>query len=115
MSNLVDNELLEKIKSYPLGSQDGLGDDAVVIAKFYTMYGHSWLVTEAEVQEGGDILFFGFVELIFAEWGYFTLSQLQSVQIPIQNNDCEVIGHLSVERDVYTPLSTVGKLKRYDW
>lgn len=115
MSELVDNELLEKIESYPLGSQEGLGDGAVVIAKFYTMYGHSWLVTEAEVQEDGDILFFGFVELIFSEWGYFTLSQLESVKLPIHDNDGEVIGHLSVEKDVYTPLSTVGNLKIHDW
>jgi len=66
--------------------QDGLGDEAIAHAKFFTPDAQwTWYVLEAEVVPddvagGYDVEFFGFVVGQFAELGYFTLSQLQSVR-----------------------------------
>ena len=53
---LVTKEIERKFEKYPLYSQDGKGDDAIVICKFFNPYGaESWYVLEAgEKQEDGD-------------------------------------------------------------
>ena len=40
-----------------------------------------WLVTEAEQQEDGDWLFFGYCHIQEWEWGYVLLSQIQEVNV----------------------------------
>lgn len=85
---------IEKIfTKYPLYSQDGKGKEAVVIVKFFLPgSGFTWYVTEAEKQDNGDYLFFGYVDGLEGEFGYFTLSQLQGVRSRFG---------LRVERDMY--------------
>lgn len=103
---LITKALEDILAKYPLYSQDGKGDDAVVIAKFFLPgSGFTWYVTEAEKQTNGDYMFFGFVDGIEGEFGYFTLSELASVRGRFG---------LTIERDMYfnNGKITLGEVKR---
>lgn len=90
---LITKALEKTFAKYPLYSQDGKGNEAVVIAKFFLPGScWTWYVTEAEKQSNGDYMFFGYVEGIEGEYGYFTLSQLQGIRGRFG---------LRVERDMY--------------
>ena len=89
---LITKELEKTIAKYPLYSQDGKGKDAEVIAKFFFPVGNwTWYVLEGEKVGESDYEFFGYVEGDFPEFGYFTLSELESINM----------GGLKVERDLY--------------
>lgn len=95
---LMTKELEEKFKKYPFYSQDGKGKDAEIVVKYFNPYGSgTWLITEGEKQDDGDWLFFGYCHIFCWEWGYVSLSELQSV------------GY--IERDLYLKDST--KIKDY--
>ena len=65
--------------------------EPMVFAKFFLPgTGWTWYVTEGSEQEG-DFLFFGFVVGLESEFGYFLLSELESVRTP---------QGLAVERDL---------------
>jgi hypothetical protein len=65
----------------PLGGQDGEGGEAIVYAKFFTPDGSwTWYATEFSPQEG---LFFGLVDGLYKELGYFALAELESVTGPL--------------------------------
>lgn len=103
---LITKALEKTFAKYPLYSQDGKGNDAVVIAKFFLPgSGFTWYVTEAEKQKNGDYMFFGYVEGLDSELGYFTLSQLQNVRGRFG---------LRVERDMYfnNGKTTLAQVKR---
>lgn len=95
---LITKELEKEFENYPIGSQDGLGGKAKVIAKFFNPTGvGTWLITEASKLENGDYEMFGYCHLgddEMAELGYVYLSQLESLKLPFG---------LSVERDLYMP------------
>lgn len=100
---LLTKEIEDKFKEYPLGSQDGLGGAAKVIAKFFNPIGQgTWLITEGDIirdEKGNieDVEMFGFAnlgEIEYAELGYISLSELQSVNLPFG---------LTIERDLYFP------------
>ena len=56
--------------------------NAEVIARFFLPFSSVvWLVTEAEQQEDGDWLFFGYCHIQEWEWGYVLLSQIQEVNV----------------------------------
>ena len=96
---LWTKELEQKAKKHPLYSQDGKGENAEVLVKYFNPYG-SWtaLITEAEQQEDGDWLLFGYMHLFEWEWGYVTLSELASVRLPFG---------LTIERELYVTGKTV--------
>ena len=48
-----------------------------------------------------DMIFFGYVELLESEWGYFALSELQSVRLPFG---------LKIERDLYFQPVSISKV-----
>lgn len=99
---LMTKELEKTFEKYPIGSQDGKGMDAEVVVKFFNPCGvGTWLITEGEKQENGDWLFFGYCHLFEWEWGYVTLSELESVRLPFG---------LSIERELYV---TGGCVKDY--
>lgn len=103
---LITKALEKVFAKYPLYSQDGKGNDAVVIAKFFLPgSGFTWYVTEAEKQENGDYMFFGYVEGLDSELGYFSLSQLQNVRGRFG---------LRIERDMYfnNGKTTLAQVKR---
>jgi hypothetical protein len=74
----------------PLGSQDGLGYDAVAQVKLFTPDANwTWLVTEYDPDQR---LFFGLVLGMEQELGYFSLDELEAVR--------GLLG-LPVERDLH--------------
>jgi hypothetical protein len=87
---LLTKEIRAKLP--PLGSQESLGGKAIVHVKFFAPWaGWTWYATEGS-QEGDDFLFFGLVDGMEKELGYFSLSELRSVRGPFG---------LAVERDLY--------------
>ena len=81
--------------------------DKMVYLKFFTPWtGWTWYVTEGS-QEEGDFIFFGFVIGLESEWGYFALSELESVRGP---------GGLTIERDLHfhpKRASQIPDIKQY--
>lgn len=99
---LMTKELEKEFEKYPLGSQDGLMEEAKVVVKYFNPCGAgTWLITEGEKQENGDWLFFGYCNIFEWEWGYVMLSELESVRLPFG---------LKIEREMY---DTVGLVKDY--
>ena len=93
---LMTKELEDRFKKYPLYSQDGLGGDSKVIAKFFNPVGSgTWLAIEGSKQENGDYMFFGYCMLgdpEMAEMGYFSLNEIENIKLPFG---------LGIERDLY--------------
>jgi len=93
---LMTKELEKIFEQYPIGSQDGLGGKAKVIAKFFNPVGAgTWLIIEAEKTKNGDYEMFGYCHLgddEMAELGYVMLSQLEELKLPFG---------LTIERDLY--------------
>lgn len=106
--DLITPELRLQLRSYALGSQEALRENAKVLVKFFFPAGrYTFFVTEAE-EQGSEMLFFGFCISPFGpecdEWGYTSLSELQSVHLR----------GLSMERDLHVPFATrtVGEMLR---
>jgi len=95
---LITKELEKEFEKFPIGSQDGLGGKAKVIAKFFNPAGvGTWLITEANKLENGDYEMFGYCHLGYddlAELGYVHLSELEQIKGPFG---------LGIERDLYMP------------
>ena len=91
---LLPDELLKQIP--PLYTNEKIPLSEAVIKVKYFLASFTWLVTECERQEAGDVLFFGYVindaDPSLSEWGYFTLYQLLEVKL---------FGCVGVERDLY--------------
>lgn len=102
---LLTKAIEKKLEKFPLHSQDGKGDDADIICKFFNPVGSgTWYVLEGEKQENGDWLFYGLVDLFEREYGYFSLSELQSVRLPFG---------MGIERDMSYTNHKVGDIKTY--
>jgi len=100
---LLTKEIETKLNKYPMLSQDGKGEKANVIVKFFNPCGSgTWLITEGEKLENGDWLLFGLCHIQEWEWGEVLLSELESIRLPMG---------LGIERDMYSS-GTVGELKR---
>lgn len=95
MSRLLDDVLRNGL---PKLREQSDSQDPIVFAKFFfPASGWTWFVTEGE-ETGDDFLFFGHVIGFEREWGYFSLSELESVEI----------SGVRIERDIYfeqTPFS----------
>lgn len=93
---LITKELETKFKKYPIGSQDGLGKNASVIAKFFNPVGvGTWIITEGDKLENGDYEMFGYCHLgddELAKFGYVMLSDLENITLPYG---------FKIERDLY--------------
>lgn len=93
---LMTKELEKIFEQYPIGSQDGLGGNAKVIAKFFNPMGAgTWLITEGNKLKNGDYEMFGYCHLgddEMAELGYVMLSELENIKLPFG---------LGIERDLY--------------
>lgn len=74
---LITKQLEKDLAKYPLYSQDGKVEDAVVVCKFF-LQGYTWYVLEAEKADNG-YEFFGIIVGQHTEYGPVTLSQLESV------------------------------------
>lgn len=77
--------------SLPKRYSQEASDNPTVHIKFFFPAGiWTWFVTEGD-QDGDDFIFFGFVIGHEDEWGYFSLSELESINLH----------GLTVERDLY--------------
>jgi hypothetical protein len=85
---LLTDELRQRLP--PLYSQEAEAEPTVYAKFFMPGTGWTWYVTEGGEQDG-DFLFFGFVVGFESEFGYFLLSELESVKTPLG---------LHVERDI---------------
>lgn len=88
MMELLPPEIRSELPK--LHSQEGREDPQVYIKFFFPAGNWTWFVTEGE-EEGGDFLFYGYVIGMEREWGYFTLRQLEEINVQF----------LTVERDLY--------------
>jgi hypothetical protein len=87
---LLTKELREQIPSL-YSQEQTAAEEKQVYAKFFFPAGNwTWFVVEGE-DEGDDYVFFGYVIGFEAEWGYFTLNELQNINVK----------GLTVERDLY--------------
>ncbi len=75
---LITKQLEKELAKYPLYSQDGKKGEAMVICKFF-LQGYTWYVLEADKVDD-DYEFYGIIDGQEREYGYFTLSQLESVR-----------------------------------
>ena len=88
MSSLLTEELRKALPK--LREQEGSTDPIVYVKFFFPASGWTWFVTEGQ-PEGHDFTFFGYVIGFEAEWGYFTLKELEEVNV----------NGLMIERDCY--------------
>ena len=102
---LLPKEIREQLP--PLYSQDGKGGKAVVHVKMFSPDSNwTWLATEGEpvLDDTGseiDFQFFGLVDGLEKELGYFSLSELESVNGPMG---------LPIERDLYFQPKTLEEI-----
>jgi hypothetical protein len=87
---LLTDELRAEIP--PLYATENItAQDKEVVAKFFFPAGEwTWFVIEGNEEED-DFIFFGYVVGFYPEWGYFTLNELESIEVE----------GLSVERDLH--------------
>lgn len=94
---LLTNEIRRQLPALYSTEND---KDPVIQVKFFTPSSNcTWYATEFD----GHDTFFGLVEGVETEWGYFSLSELESIRGPG--------GMPAVERDLYfdpTPVSELG-------
>lgn len=96
---LLTQELRKNLP--PLYSQEHLGGKAVAHLKLFTPDSSwSWYITEGQ-PEGGDFVFFGLVDGLEKELGYFSLSELKKVRGPLG---------LPIERDLYWQPKTLEEI-----
>jgi Protein of unknown function (DUF2958) len=83
-----------RAKLPPLRSTCGVPlDRQRCVVKFFTPWSNwTWYACEGEVRPDGDVEFFGRVDGLESEWGYFTLRELESIRGPFG---------LRVERDLH--------------
>ena len=95
---LWTEELEQKTINFQLYSQKNKGKQSKVLVKYFNPYGAgTWIITEAEKQENGDWLFFGYCYIHEWEWGYALLSELQATKVNVYGLK------LGLERDLYIP------------
>ena len=103
---LMTKEIEKRLEKFPLRSQDGKGEDAEVVVKFFNPYGAgTWLITEGEKQEDGDWLLFGYCHIFEWEWGYVSLRELEGVRVNLFGMD------FGLERDLHAS----GSVKDLAW
>ena len=78
MSELLPRELKNALPK--ISDQEGNENPTVYAVFQFQLSGWTWFVTEADSYED-DICFFGYVVGLEREWGYFCLSELESVDI----------------------------------
>ena len=98
---LLTEALKKKIPAlYSSSEQEG---ERKFVCKFFDPMGSwTWYVLEGSNRGNGDgdWLFYGLVDGFEKEWGYFTLSELESVKGPLG---------LGIERDIYFEDEEVAK------
>lgn len=90
---LMTKEIEKKLNRYPLYSQDGKGEEAEVVVKYFNPIGvGTWLITEGQQLDNGDWELFGYCNLFEWEWGTILLSELENLNLPYG---------MKIERDLH--------------
>ena len=77
-------------------------NDKIAVAKFFNPCGAgTWYVIEGQLEEDGDFLCFGLVDLHETEFGYFSVRELESIRLPFG---------LTIERDMYFTPKAIGEI-----
>ncbi len=99
---LITKAIEKQLAKYPIYSQDGKGNEARVVCKFFNPCGsHTWYILEGE-KIGNDYRFYTLFESRNGrEYGYVMLSELESIRLPFG---------LRIERDMYFTPCTVREL-----
>ena len=99
---LITKQIERLLIKYPLGSQDGKRDEAVVIAKFFlTSSPFTFYMLEGSTEEQtGYGIIVGFDNS--AEYGYISLNEMQTVRNSYG---------LGVERDMYFKECKVSEIE----
>jgi hypothetical protein len=104
---LMTKEIEKKLAKYPIYSQDGKGEEAEVIVKYFNPYGRgTWLITEAEKLEDGDYLLYGYCHIFEWEWGEVLLSEIENATVNVFGEE------MHMERDLYCEGQKVKDLVR---
>lgn len=103
---LLTKKIISAFEAHPFGSQDGLGEDARVLVKYFGGGAYTFLVTEAERLPDGDWHLYGKATFGFGwEWGDALLSQIAELRFPPFG--------LPVERDLYlSPYAKVSEVAK---
>ncbi len=98
---LITEELKKQIPK--LYSQEEKGENAIAYCKFFTPdSSFTWYVTESS-DDNEETMFFGLVDGLNTELGYFSLEQLKSVRGPFG---------LAVERDLHFQPTSLAEIKK---
>jgi hypothetical protein len=85
-----------------LGTTDHLGEEAICQVKFFSIWSDwRWYATEYD----GLDTFFGLVQGLETELGYFSLSEMQSVRHP-------QLGIAAIERDLGWQAQTIAEVRK---
>lgn len=76
---LITKAIEAKLLKTPLHSTESLNPKPVIVKFFTPDSNWTWYVVAGE-RHGEDWTFFGLVEGLETEWGYFTLNELQSIR-----------------------------------
>ena len=85
-----------------LYAQDDKGENAIVHTHYFNPYGRGdWWVLEYD----GKNTFFGYVDLGYPEYGYFTLEELENATVRVGSYQ------MPLERDLHFTKTTIGAIK----
>lgn len=110
--HLLTAGIEKSFEKHPLYSQDGKGEDADILVKYFNPYGRGrWYVLEANKLPDNDYELYGLVDMGQGrEYGYFRLSDLQGYVHKMGNYP---VG--GIERDMYFGKKKVRDLNRGDY
>lgn len=94
------SKFLDKLGVPELYGQECRQDKMLYMRLYLVEFSWTWYVCEVEIRED-DILFWGFVQGDFGEWGYFTLSELASAGLEIVIDPDFVPMTFSEAKDIY--------------
>ena len=85
-ASIINKTIEKELSQHPLWSQEEKGLDAEVFVSYYADWTHAvWYITEADQNEEGDWLMYGFSTLGLGQewdWGYVKLSDLREINGP---------------------------------
>lgn len=94
---LLTEDIRKQLPPLYSGEEKGV-DDAIAVVKFFTPDSNwTWYATEFD----GEDLFFGLVDGFEREYGYFRLSELESIRGPLG---------LPIERDRFWTPTRIGDI-----
>lgn len=101
MSHLATPEFKKTFEKYPFYSQEGSKDPVVVVKIFDTFGSATWYITEYSPVE--NTAFAYVTGLTHDEWGYVSLTELESIMLTPQVP--------RIERDIYFESVKFSELK----